>query len=40
MVNNTVYQFVGSKPVGWDIFEKAGTSEKGSIEASLLYTLY
>ena len=29
MVNNTVYQFIGSKPGGWDIFEKEGTSEKG-----------
>ena len=32
MVNNTVYQFVGSKPGGWDIFEKEGTSEKRCVE--------
>ena len=31
MVNNTVCQFVGSKPGGWDIFEKEGTSEKGYV---------
>ena len=32
MVNNTVYQFAGCKPGGWDIFEKEGTSEKGCVE--------
>ena len=32
MVNNTVYQFVGCEPGGWDIFEKEGTSEKGCVE--------
>ena len=32
MVNNTAYHFVGSKPGGWDIFEKEGTSEKGCVE--------
>ena len=32
MVNNTSYQFVGSKPGGWDIFEKEETSEKGCVE--------
>ena len=32
MVNNTAYHFVDSKPGGWDIFEKEGTSEKGCVE--------
>ena len=32
VVNNTVYQFFGSKPGGWDIFEKEGTSEKGCVK--------
>ena len=43
MVNNIVYQFVGSNHGGWDIFEKEGTSEKGCVEIEVeasLYTLY
>ena len=32
VVNNTVYQFVGCKPGGWNIFEKEGTSGKGYVE--------
>ena len=44
MVDNFVYQFVGSNLGGRDIFEKEKTSEKGGVEAesweASLYALY